>query len=566
MRSQLTIGKKLTIGVIALTACLAMLGAASLKVISTLGSSLDAAVASDLVGNTREAFQELKATSLRIQITYAIAELQRRAGAKDWSCSGCHTSASVDDNMREIEAGGGLVKQHSAALRHLVSDARSLQALDTFDSGAAQWVEVSKEYLKLANGNHFDDAHTVLRDKMFPLFEESEKAAKVLADRDQETLSASNQQAQSKISGGRWTVFIFMGLNLLVTAIVLWMIFGITSRLRQVAGEVGTGAEEVAAAAAQVSSSSQSLAQGSSEQAASLEETSASSEEINSMARKNSENSRGAADLVTQSQQKFVETNRALEQTVVAMGEINTQSGKISKIIKVIDEIAFQTNILALNAAVEAARAGEAGMGFAVVADEVRNLSQRCAQAAKDTAALIEESIAKSGDGKSKVDQVAGAIRAITEESSRVKTLVDEVNLGSQEQARGIEQIGNAIAQMEQVTQKTAANAEETAAAAEELTAQSETLKDAVENLSSMVGGGESTRRDARHAAAGRSGTAGKRWPGSTPPRRGDAASSVSALRAAVAHKPSGPAAGPVPVNAKMAQDVFPMEEEFKEF
>ena len=191
---------------------------------------------------------------------------------------------------------------------------------------------------------------------------------------------------------------------------------------------------------------------------------------------------------MTQSQQKFVQTNQSLDQSVVAMGEINAQSGKISKIIKVIDEIAFQTNILALNAAVEAARAGEAGMGFAVVADEVRNLAQRCAQAAKDTAALIEESIAKSNDGKVKVDQVATAIRAITEESAKVKKLVDEVNLGSQEQARGMEQIAKAITQMEQVTQKTAANAEESASAAEELNAQSETLKNLVERLTAMVG------------------------------------------------------------------------------
>src|SRR5437764_246962 len=146
-------------------------------------------------------------------------------------------------------------------------------------------------------------------------------------------------------------------------------------------------------------------------------------------------------------------------------------------------------SVRALNAAVEAARAGEAGMGFAVVADEVRNLAQRCAQAAKDTAGLIEESIAKSNDGKTKVDQVAVAIRFITEESARVKTLVDEVSLGSLEQTRGIEQIAKALTQMEQVTQQSAANAEESAAAAEELTAQASTLMEVVHQLSAMVGG-----------------------------------------------------------------------------
>jgi methyl-accepting chemotaxis protein len=211
------------------------------------------------------------------------------------------------------------------------------------------------------------------------------------------------------------------------------------------------------------------------------------------MARGNAENSRAAADLVSGSQQKFVKTNASLDQMVLAMGEIKTHSDKISKIIKVIDEIAFQTNILALNAAVEAARAGEAGMGFAVVADEVRNLAQRCAQAARDTSGLIEESIAKSKDGQAKVDQVAADIRVITGEVVSVKTLVEEVSQGSQEQTRGIEQVAKAITQMQQVTQQTAANAEEAAAAAEELNAQSETLKDIVERLDAMVGGGEST-------------------------------------------------------------------------
>ncbi len=264
------------------------------------------------------------------------------------------------------------------------------------------------------------------------------------------------------------------------------------------------------------------------------------------MARKNAENSQSANALVTQSQQKFTETNHSLETMVVAMGDIKASSDKVAKIIKVIDEIAFQTNILALNAAVEAARAGEAGMGFAVVADEVRNLAQRCAQAAKDTAALIEESIAKSNDGKTKVDQVAVAIRAITEESAKVKTLVDEVSLGSQEQTRGIEQVAKALTQMEQVTQQSAANAEESAAAAEELTAQAATLMDVVGQLSAMVGGGEAAERGRPAASARR------------------ASASLKSLHSGVSAG-RGAAPRPGPSTRRAAADSFPMDEEFKE-
>jgi methyl-accepting chemotaxis protein len=188
------------------------------------------------------------------------------------------------------------------------------------------------------------------------------------------------------------------------------------------------------------------------------------------------------------------------------MQQINASSDKISKIIKVIDEIAFQTNILALNAAVEAARAGEAGMGFAVVADEVRNLAQRSAQAAKDTAGLIEESIATSREGSAKLEQVAGVIRAITESATQVKTLVDEVNMGSQEQSKGIDQIAKAVAQMDQVTQGTAASAEESASASEELSAQAQALNHIVSALGTLVGGGgnQATMSRAQSAAHNR--------------------------------------------------------------
>jgi methyl-accepting chemotaxis protein/methyl-accepting chemotaxis protein-1 (serine sensor receptor) len=270
------------------------------------------------------------------------------------------------------------------------------------------------------------------------------------------------------------------------------------------------------------------------------------------MARRNTDNSRSAADLVSQSQTSFSEANRMLEQMVTAMGEINTSSEKIGKIIKVIDEIAFQTNILALNAAVEAARAGESGMGFAVVANEVRNLAQRSAQAAKDTAALIEESITKSHEGRAKTDQVAGAIHSISELALQIKTLVDEVNLGSQEQTRGIEQIGKAISQMEQVTQKNAANAEESASASEELTAQSQALYAVVRDLEAMVDGSD--------AEGGASRTEPR-----IPRRSGPASSSVAALSKAVS-KNAGRTPELAAAPSRPNKDSFPMDGEFKEF
>lgn len=271
-------------------------------------------------------------------------------------------------------------------------------------------------------------------------------------------------------------------------AVAGYVVHGIGTSLKRLVDELDESIGQVSSAAMQISSSSQSLAQGTSEQAASLEETSASSEEMTSMTRKNADNSLQCTQLMSVVDSRVAEANRTLQQMVASMAEINGSSEKISKIIKVIDEIAFQTNILALNAAVEAARAGQAGMGFAVVADEVRSLAERSAQAAKDTAVLIEDSIATTNEGGARLTEVTSVIKSITESANHVKTLVDEVNLGSQEQARGIEQISKAITQIEQVTQRAAASAEETASAGEELSAQSQSMHAALRRLQEISG------------------------------------------------------------------------------
>jgi len=263
----------------------------------------------------------------------------------------------------------------------------------------------------------------------------------------------------------------------------------IVTPLRRVSGDLVEGARQIRSVSGQLGASSQSLAQGATEQAASLEETSAAMEEINSMTSQNVDHSQHAVALVGESATSVNQVNRSLEEMLGSMREIGTSSDKIAKIIKVIDEIAFQTNILALNAAVEAARAGEAGLGFAVVADEVRTLAQRSAQAAKDTAALIEESIATAAEGGARLDAVAKAVGKVTEVSESVKELIDEINSGSQEQAKGISQINGALHQMDQVTQQSAAGAEQNAAAGAELRGQSESLDAIIQRLKSMLDG-----------------------------------------------------------------------------
>ena len=280
-----------------------------------------------------------------------------------------------------------------------------------------------------------------------------------------------------------------IGATFALVVVVVWFIVRrLNVSLRAIAGGLGSSSEQVGSAAAQVSSSSQSLAEGASEQAASLEETSSSLEEMSSMTKRNAENAQKANDLAKQARAAADKGTSDMQTMNAAMEAIKVSSDDIAKIIKTIDEIAFQTNILALNAAVEAARAGEAGLGFAVVADEVRNLAQRSAQAAKETAGKIEGAITKTAQGVGISSKVALTLNEIVIKVRQVDELVAEVAGASREQTQGITQINTAVGQMDKVTQSNAANAEESAAAAEELNAQAISMKDSVAELLQLVG------------------------------------------------------------------------------
>ncbi len=252
------------------------------------------------------------------------------------------------------------------------------------------------------------------------------------------------------------------------------------AKLESILAEIRRGAGEIDAGSSQVSATSQSVASGASQQAASLEEISASLEEMSAMTDRNAQNA-GAA--VSRSDDAQSRANACQEQMVrmsEAMGAIKQSSDSIAKVLKVIDEIAFQTNLLALNAAVEAARAGEAGKGFAVVAEEVRNLAGRSAQAARETAAMIEESTTRADRAVSLCGDVDASLRTIVDGTREVNELLAQIASASREQAQGIGQINSGVAELDKVTQQNAGNSEELAAASEETAAQVASLKQVV--------------------------------------------------------------------------------------
>ncbi len=394
--------------------------------------------------------------------------------------------AAIEKEMNaKSETLTGLYKEVEA----LLSSAAAKQNYELIKPQRVAYRDMRAQILALSRKDEKASAQTWINTQLLPVYQKYTAALQncIKANREDAALSAAQAAAsirQTRIGvpvGTLFAVLVGTALAFVITRMINRVLWSVSSEVRDGAGQVGQ-------AATQVNLASQSLAQGTSEQAASLEETSASLEEITSMTSRNAESAATAKTLANVTRTTAESGSSDMQAMTSAMAAIKTSSDAIAKIIKTIDEIAFQTNILALNAAVEAARAGEAGAGFAVVAEEVRALAQRCAQAARETTTSIEDSIQKAGHGVAISDKVATSLQQIVENARKVDELIAEIATASKEQTQGLNQIVTAVSQMDTVTQSLAAGAEESAASAQEMHGQALSLEHTISQLDALVG------------------------------------------------------------------------------
>jgi methyl-accepting chemotaxis protein/methyl-accepting chemotaxis protein-1 (serine sensor receptor) len=471
-----TIGVKLVVSFGAMLALVLILGVTSLKINLDLGAELDDAVR-----------VTARKQMLAGQILATTAEM-----------SGLERGVASSEMLQQKEKSRAFLKQYAEDEKRARQELTDFTALSSSEETRTQLAAIDSEqntlkkthdsFVAMLEKQQMDRALKSFDEALLPGLTKMSDLARGLVDQQAEQLKVISMNASSKEAGSRMVTLGLLALCVAVGIALVFVVRGITARLRDLTRQLAGCARGVSDASSQISSASRALADGASRQAGSLEETSASSQELSSMTQSNANSSQEATKLMAKTATQVTDANRQLGEMVSSMQNIGAASAKIAKIIKIIDEIAFQTNILALNAAVEAARAGQAGLGFAVVADEVRNLAGRCAQAAKDTSILIAESIETTREGKAKLDHMAQAIRSITESAVQVKRLVDEVSVSSGEQARGIEHIATSLAEIEGITQQAAASAQQSATASSSMSAQSEAMDKVSQQLVAMVG------------------------------------------------------------------------------
>ena len=400
---------------------------------------------------------------------------------------------SYAKHLKAFDSQANLVLQNLTDLQRLYQQQPNVaKQVNDCVNEHKQLLEKYHKALASFNGQQSESARVV--DKIvagidLPFSTATEQLASIVQHSDNKYLETEEQQFRYRIWLLRWCFVIGSAFGIvigIVSAVIVSRF--LTNRLNDMAKALEKNCLFVASSAKQTASASQSLAEDANKQAASIEETSSSLVEMASITRKNAENAVKANELARKARQMADQGTADMKSMAQAVQEIKANAYDITKIIKTIDEIAFQTNILALNAAVEAARAGSAGLGFAVVADEVRNLAQKCASASKETSSKIEKANVRTDQGVEICDRVHNSLNAINEVVHQVDYLVAEVAQSSQEQSQGIEQITSAVNEMDKVTQDNAAHAQESASSAEELNSEARSMYHITDQMLHLIG------------------------------------------------------------------------------
>jgi methyl-accepting chemotaxis protein len=431
------------------------------------------------------------------------------------------------------------------------------QAYEIFKSNRDRFKALPAKMFEIRNGKDWNLANRWLGTKADPTAAKIISLLRTMVASQQKLMHEDGRLVEIANKNLINTMYLVGIIGLIISILLsLFISRSITKPLENIIRNLSEGSDQLNGASGQISSASQSLAQGATEQASSLEETSSALEEMASQTKQNADNASDARSLATSTRHEAENGASAMNEMISAMDAINKSSEEISKIIKVIEEIAFQTNLLALNAAVEAARAGEHGKGFAVVAEEVRNLAQRAGSAARDSAGLIEDAVAKASDGSDIAHKAGVVLEGIVGGIKKVSDLVEEIASASREQAQGVDQLNSAVTQMDSVTQQNAATAEESAAASEQLSAQARSQFEVVQDLAIVVQGLAKAggTQLSSHADIG----------GNTVARRPKALSShAPAVAPQHDKKPAEQTKAPASVNH---EEAFPLDDDFSSF